>query len=91
MRPGNSYSYYVSAPYSADKIESAMLSWKAKSWAWNNPGGVLGSKLHVQKVVFEPAYVTGSVRSSSTKRFCSTQDPVIMESETKYKFFVPCN
>lgn len=91
LRPGNNYSYYVNAPYPVEKIDSALLSWKTKSWNWQNPGGVLGSKLHVQKVIFEPAYVTGTVRSSTTKKFCFTQDPAEMESETKYKFFVPCN
>lgn len=91
LRPGNSYSYYVNAPYPVEKIESALVYWKTKSWNWQNPGGVLGSKLHVQKVIFEPAYVTGNVRTSTTKKLCFTQDPAEMESETKYKFFVPCN
>ena len=67
------------------------LHWKPKSWAWNNPGGFLGSKLHVQKVILEPGYVTGVLRSSSTKKFCSNQDPVVMEAEHKFRFFVPCN
>lgn len=91
LRPGNSYSYYVSAPYPVEKIESALLYWKPKSWNWKNPGGVLGNELHVQKVVLEPAYVTGTIRTSATKGLCSTQDPVQMEAETKYKFFVACN
>jgi len=87
LRPGNSYSYYIAAPYQVEKIESVLLSWKKKSYT-----NLFGSdKIHVQKVVFEPAYVTGTVRTSATKKFCSTQDPVELMTLVKYKFFVPCN
>lgn len=91
LRPGNTYSYYVPAPYPVEKIESALVYWKNKSWNWKNLGGLLGNSLHVRQIILEPAYVTGTIRTSATKRLCSTQDPVVMESETKYKFFVQCN
>ena len=88
IKAGNNYSWYVTAPYQIENIESVLLWWKQKSWQWSNPFGI--NELHVQQVIFEPAYLTGSVRSKQTKRFCSTQDPVVLESETKYKFFVEC-
>lgn len=91
IRPGNSYQFLYKAPYPIEKIESALVYWKAKTWAWSNPGGFLNDKLHVRQVIFEPTYVTGTLRASATKKFCSTQDPVVMESEVKYKFFVSCN
>lgn len=88
MKAGTPYYWITRAPYPIESIESVMLFWKQKSWQWSNPLGI--NKLHVQSVVVEPLSVTGAVRASLTKRFCSNQDPVIMESETKYKFFVAC-
>ena len=87
LRPGNSYSFYVNAPYPVERLESVLLQWKKKSYS-----NLLGSSaLHVKAVILEPAYVTGTVRTSSTKKFCADSDPVEMTTEVRYKFWISCS
>jgi len=87
LRPGNPYSYYVSAPFPIERVDSVLLSWKKKRFS-----NLLGSSvLHVKGVILEPAYLAaGLTRTSSTKKYCADQDPVEMTSEVKYKFWVTC-
>ena len=88
LNTGESFSYYVTAPYPIEAVESVALWWRQKSWQASNLFGI--NQLHVRQVILEPAYVTGTARSSLTRGFCSNQDPMILESDVKYKFFVNC-
>ena len=88
LRTGNTYSFYVAAPYPIEMVESVSLWWRQKSWEVTNLFGI--NRLHVKEIILEPGYVTGSTRAALTHKYCSTTDPVVLESDIKYKFFVPC-
>lgn len=88
LKAGNAYSYYVNAPFQIEAITGVTLYWKQKSWQWSNALGI--NELHVNSVILEPGYLSGSARSALTKMFCAAQEPVAMEHLTHYQFDLPC-